>query len=114
MYCPLVKFYQASQHAENLHATGFYVTASSVESYLHLKTIAIYMESHTSSWCCSKLRHRIATWNQNKEVVHFFIGVHNSLTLQVMQGGSSDILLVAYDSLRAPGVHVWLRRCLGC
>lgn len=110
----MVKFYQASQHAENLHATGSHITASSVESYFHLKTIAIYIESHTSSWYCSKLRHRIATWNQNKEVVHFFIGVHKSLTLQVLQGGSSDILLVAYDCLRVPGVHVWLRRCLGC
>lgn len=73
VYCALVKFYQASQHTENLHATGFHITASSVESYLHLKTIPVYSKNRTSSLYCSKLRHRIATWNWNKEAVHFFI-----------------------------------------
>lgn len=35
----VVKFYQTSQHAENLHATRFHITAFSVETYLHLRNI---------------------------------------------------------------------------
>lgn len=35
----LVKFYQVSQHAENLHAAGSHITTLSLEIYLHLTAI---------------------------------------------------------------------------